>query len=161
MARSRIQEMQDSLIAAIAANLDKCRANLEYLADGAWMDDPEKGRVYQRLPDRAANIYLIDRVLGKPTEKHEHTGQDGDPLFARERTISTLNNPELLALACELDRRLAQTHGPDTSGVREAGEPGPLGVPGPPGTPEPEALRGGSGSDTSVDGLDAAEARQE
>lgn len=161
MARNRLQEAQDELFAAVVADLQRYKANLDWLADGVWVEDAEKGRIYQRLPDRAANIYLIDRVLGKPTEKHEHTGQDGDPLFARERTISTLHDPDLLALACELDRRLAQTDGTNSGGIRETGEPGPLGVPGPPGTPEPETLRGGGGSNEAVDGLDATTARQE
>jgi hypothetical protein len=160
MARSRIQELQDSLVAAMAADLQRYKANLDWLADGFWVEDPEKGRIYHRPPDRAANIYLIDRVLGKPTEKHEHTGQDGDPLFARERTISTLNDPELLALACELDRRLAQTDGTNSGGIREAGEPGPLGVPGSPGVTESETLRSGSGSNEAAHGEHATETRE-
>jgi hypothetical protein len=31
--------------------------------------------------DRAANVYLIDRILGKPTERQEVTGADGEALF--------------------------------------------------------------------------------
>lgn len=31
-------------------------------------------------PDRVANIYLIDRILGKPTERQEVTGADGGPI---------------------------------------------------------------------------------
>ncbi len=30
--------------------------------------------------DRAANQYLIDRILGKPTERQELSGPDGDPI---------------------------------------------------------------------------------
>ena len=164
--RNRLQEAQDSLFAAVVADLARYKANLDWLADGFWVEDPEKGRIYHRPPDRAANIYLIDRVLGKPTEKHEHTGADGDPLFSRDRTISTLNDPETLALACELDRRLAQqtdadTNGPDASGIRETGEPGALDLPGSPGTAEPEAVRSGGGPDTAAHGEHATEARQE
>jgi hypothetical protein len=32
-------------------------------------------------PDRAANIYLIDRILGKPTTRVEVTDEDGGALF--------------------------------------------------------------------------------
>jgi hypothetical protein len=32
--------------------------------------------------DRAANIYLIDRIMGKPIERKEHTGADGGPIEA-------------------------------------------------------------------------------
>lgn len=31
-------------------------------------------------PDRNANAYLVDRILGKPTETHEHSGEDGGPI---------------------------------------------------------------------------------
>ncbi len=31
--------------------------------------------------DRSANQYLIDRILGKPTQRTELTGEDGSPLF--------------------------------------------------------------------------------
>jgi hypothetical protein len=30
--------------------------------------------------DRAANEYLINRILGKPTERQEHSGPDGAPI---------------------------------------------------------------------------------
>lgn len=45
-------------------------------------------------PDRAANIYLVDRILGKPTERQEVTGKDGaglgDSLTEDERTARIL-----------------------------------------------------------------------
>lgn len=37
--------------------------------------------VYQKPPDRDALKYLADRIMGKPTERHELTGEDGEPLF--------------------------------------------------------------------------------
>lgn len=33
--------------------------------------------------DRAANIYLVDRILGKPTQAVELSGPDGDPISLR------------------------------------------------------------------------------
>jgi hypothetical protein len=38
-------------------------------------------RVVSHLaPDRAANIYLADRIMGKPKERHELSGEDGDAI---------------------------------------------------------------------------------
>lgn len=36
-------------------------------------------KVTWAAPDRAANQYLVDRVLGRPTERHQLSGGDGAP----------------------------------------------------------------------------------
>jgi hypothetical protein len=46
-------------------------------------------------PDRQANIYLLDRILGRPTERSELTGSDGGKL------------------AIEFEHALASVYGPD------------------------------------------------
>lgn len=49
--------------------------NLFTLADGVLVEDVNvitgETSVYRKPPDRAANEYLINRVMGKPTEKTE------------------------------------------------------------------------------------------
>jgi hypothetical protein len=43
--------------------------NMEQLAAGIWMDEVDKEgerRLYLRAPDRQANEYLINRIMGKP-----------------------------------------------------------------------------------------------
>jgi hypothetical protein len=61
------------------------------LAEGVKVEEysivDDKMVVYQRPPDRAACQYLIDRILGKPTEKHEHTGEDGGAIEIRTRIV--------------------------------------------------------------------------
>jgi hypothetical protein len=50
--------------------------NMEQLARGIWMDEEDKDgtrRLYLRAPDRQANEYLINRIMGKPTERKEIT----------------------------------------------------------------------------------------
>jgi hypothetical protein len=51
------------------------------LADGVLVEDINpvtfKASVYREKPDRAALVYLIDRIMGKPVERQEHTGADG------------------------------------------------------------------------------------
>lgn len=44
--------------------------------------DKESGAliVYQRPPDAKAGQYLIDRILGKTTERHEISGPDTGPI---------------------------------------------------------------------------------
>jgi hypothetical protein len=49
------------------------------LADGVWKEqliDGEVRIVYQEKPDHRAITYLIDRIMGKPTERKEHTFPD-------------------------------------------------------------------------------------
>lgn len=75
----------------LAKNLLHHIENMERLADGVLVEERDaltgQPVVYQRPPDRAANEYLINRVMGKPTERTEHTGANGEPLFkVYERT---------------------------------------------------------------------------
>lgn len=37
-------------------------------------------KTYYALPDRAANIYLVNRILGSPTQKQELSGPEGGPI---------------------------------------------------------------------------------
>lgn len=58
--RDRLPEIVDAQIA---------------LALGVKVDDGSD--VYTKPPDRAASEYLINRILGKPTERQEVTGEIG------------------------------------------------------------------------------------
>lgn len=72
--------------ARIAKNLVRYIENMEALADGITVQetDAKTGAtvVYTRAPDRQANEYLINRIMGKPTERQEVTGADGNPIEA-------------------------------------------------------------------------------
>jgi hypothetical protein len=59
-----------------------------------------KERIYTTIPDRAAGQYLLDRVMGKPTERQELSGPDGDPI--------ELSGPVLDQAALELAAWRAQ-----------------------------------------------------
>jgi len=54
------------------------------LADGVEVQEVDKKtgatKVYSRPPDRDAIRYLVDRILGKPTERQEISGPDGGPI---------------------------------------------------------------------------------
>lgn len=53
------------------------------LADGVTVQEVDKDGgivVYTKPPDLKAIIYLVDRVMGKPTERQEVSGPDGDPI---------------------------------------------------------------------------------
>lgn len=72
---------------AIRAAEDKIRDHLPMivdrmieLVDGVTVQEPDGNggvRVYTRWPDRAAGIYLMDRLMGKPTERQEFSGEIG------------------------------------------------------------------------------------
>jgi hypothetical protein len=67
----------------LAKNLIRHIENMERLADGVMVEETNvitgKPVVYQRPPDRQANEYLINRIMGKPTERqeHKHEGEIG------------------------------------------------------------------------------------
>lgn len=54
------------------------------LAEGVVVQEFDKDgmpKIYQRPPDLGAIKYLADRIMGKPTERKELSGPDGEPLF--------------------------------------------------------------------------------
>jgi 3-deoxy-D-arabino-heptulosonate 7-phosphate (DAHP) synthase class II len=65
----------------IADRLPQLIQNMMTLADGVTVQevDPKSGGVlvYSKPPDFKANEYLINRVMGKPTERTEVSGPDG------------------------------------------------------------------------------------
>ena len=68
MARRQPAEIAADFYGLIWADLERYKSNLDRLADGVYHEDEKTGRIYTTLPDRQANIYLIDRVLGKPVD---------------------------------------------------------------------------------------------
>jgi hypothetical protein len=65
-------------------------------------------RIYRTAPDRQSITYLIDRVMGKPTERHEHSGKDGQPLFPSTMQERLLSDERVAELACDLDECLCR-----------------------------------------------------
>lgn len=68
---------------AIADRLPELIANLFALAAGVTVQAENRDgttRVYTEPPNFKANEYLINRILGRPTEHHEVTGDDGDAI---------------------------------------------------------------------------------
>lgn len=70
------KQIRDRLPELIAAQFD--------LALGVTVEevDRESGAtvVYRKPPDAKAGQYLIDRIMGKPTERQEVSGADGGPI---------------------------------------------------------------------------------
>jgi hypothetical protein len=67
----------------IADRLPDLIENLFTLAEGVTVQETDKDgneRIYTRPPDYKANEYLINRIMGKPTERQEISGIDGDPI---------------------------------------------------------------------------------
>lgn len=68
----------------IADKLPGLIDNMLVLADGVRVEETNivtgQPEVYQKPPDRAANIYLIDRILGRPgvESDDEHPTTDDD-----------------------------------------------------------------------------------
>lgn len=62
------------------------------LANGVLVEDSGldgQPVVYRKPPDRQAIEYLLNRIMGKPTERveQEHTGKDGGPVEIREIVV--------------------------------------------------------------------------
>ena len=70
------KQIRDHLPAIVEAQI--------ILALGVVVEETDKETgattVYKKAPDRAAGQYLIDRIMGKPTERQELTGPDGAPI---------------------------------------------------------------------------------
>jgi hypothetical protein len=69
--------------ARIRSNLPKLIDNMLTVANGVTVQDmllDGSTVIYTRAPDRQANEYLINRVMGKPTERKEVTGKGGGPV---------------------------------------------------------------------------------
>jgi hypothetical protein len=68
----------------IADRLPDLIDNLFELANGVLVAEvnPVTGEtnVYRKPPDYKANEYLINRIMGKPTERLEASGPDGGPI---------------------------------------------------------------------------------
>ncbi len=64
----------------IADRLPQLIDNLFELANGVLVEEFDiasgKPMVFKRPPDRAANEYLLNRIMGKPTERREITTPD-------------------------------------------------------------------------------------
>lgn len=68
----------------IADHLPELIGNMLVLASGVLIEETNpvtgKEQVYRKPPDRQANEYLINRILGKPIERAEISGADGGPI---------------------------------------------------------------------------------
>lgn len=100
----------DKHAGAIAEGVQWIADKLPLLLEKQWelamgvevkeVDKRGKERIYTTIPDRAAGQYLIDRVMGKPTERQELSGPDGNPI--------ELTGPVLDQAALELAEWRAQ-----------------------------------------------------
>ncbi|MGD9617155.1 MAG: hypothetical protein AB7W06_17405 [Alphaproteobacteria bacterium] len=70
----------------IADRLPQLVENLLKLAAGVLVQETGKDggtEIFSKPPDRAANEYLLNRILGRPTDQVEVSGPDGEPLSER------------------------------------------------------------------------------
>jgi hypothetical protein len=120
----------------------------------------------------AADVVTAARALMKGTEMElaeAKLTQDAKQaeastaaIFAQRRIELVLSDPKALALACDLDTRIAaEDSDDDPGGVCVPGERGAVEVPISPIVTESQAVPGGVGPVSAADGDDAAEARQE
>lgn len=68
----------------IADRLPELLDNMFRLAMGVVIQETDhdgETLVYQKPPDYKSNEYLINRILGKPTEHQEVSAPGGEPLF--------------------------------------------------------------------------------
>lgn len=83
----------------IVAHLEKSVANLITLADGVPVEDSESDKVYIKPPDRLANEYLINRILGRPLQALEVSGPDGASVPVDLGVLPTNDLRELARIA--------------------------------------------------------------
>lgn len=97
----------------IAGRLPELIENLFKLAYGVvveTVDGEGNAEVYRTPPDRAANVYLIDRVLGKPKARVEAQVEAGEQLQQTAQVVAAATK-ELEAWRSEMTRQLGQSSG--------------------------------------------------
>ena len=87
-------------------------------------EDPKKLICVQEVvetlaPDRAANIYILDRILGKPTQSVEMSGPDGGDIPLPTHDLSRLTTDELLAMRGMLKKTAHDPSNPSGSSSAE------------------------------------------
>ncbi len=68
----------------IADKLPELVDRMFELANGVTLqetDDDGITNIYTRPPERQAIEYLLNRIMGKPTERKELSGPDGEPIM--------------------------------------------------------------------------------
>ena len=71
-------------------------------------------KVITSEPARAAIEYLVDRILGKPTQAVELSGPDGGDVPLPAHDLSRLSTDELLQMRGMLQKTVKTTHAPAT-----------------------------------------------
>jgi hypothetical protein len=72
----------------LADHLPEYIDNLHRLAFGVWYEETTKDgprRVYQAPPDFQTNVYLINRIMGKPTDRGQFQSDDLDDTDAYDQ----------------------------------------------------------------------------
>lgn len=70
-ARSQ-EEFNDAVVTRLGRNVE----TLQHLADGIWVQEEDEDghkRVYQKLPDRQALMFLLEHGIGKATAREKKT----------------------------------------------------------------------------------------
>jgi hypothetical protein len=71
--------------------LGRCLNNLMALADGITVEKTDKDgqtKTYERPPDRGANEYILNRILGKPAPRKAIA--DPEPVVAPRRDLTRI-----------------------------------------------------------------------
>lgn len=108
----------------IADRLPQLVENLLKLAAGVLVQETDRDggvEVFTKPPDRAANEYLINRILGRPTDQVEVSGPDGEALA--ERVLIYLPSNGRIATATierSLDAAITADDDPEAA-IRAAG----------------------------------------
>jgi hypothetical protein len=66
---AEMSSLRASLDKRIARSFGRCLRNMQILADGVTVQEAEDdggSTIYTRPPDRAANEYILNRILGRP-----------------------------------------------------------------------------------------------
>jgi hypothetical protein len=75
-----IDAAEQRIVQALPRLIDNMLALASGIYEEKTLPDGKTVVVYERPPDRLAIEYLINRIMGKPTEQTELIGQDGGPL---------------------------------------------------------------------------------
>jgi hypothetical protein len=117
--KPKAQRHEGPILAAearIVAHLEKAIDNVCALADGILCQrvTPEGTiDVFEKPPDLRANRYLIDRILGRPTQAVEVSGPDGEAVPVDLSLLGIDELRQLRGIARQLDRQRSDRGDPE------------------------------------------------
>lgn len=111
LSQQRRARLQDTLEKKVSAKSKWIIDKIFELADGVYLvdkHDNKEVKYYKRQPDLQALIYLVNRLLGSPTQKSEHVEETRGTLALEQIIHHLADRPRVLREAAAAEGALTK-----------------------------------------------------